>query len=108
MQANLSVVATITSGKCRCARPGTSFAFKKFTDVAMEYFQNVEPTTIDVLPQADHDVRDRLETKIGGRRFELSGPPGGETTDSLVVWLPDDEVVFTGNTFGPLFVTYRT
>src|SRR5207249_9125098 len=26
---------------------------------------------------------------VGGRRFELYSTPGGETTDSLVVWLPD-------------------
>jgi glyoxylase-like metal-dependent hydrolase (beta-lactamase superfamily II) len=28
---------------------------------------------------------------------------GGETTDSLVVWLPSDRILFTGNLFGPLF-----
>ena len=27
---------------------------------------------------------------LGGRRFELYATPGGETTDSLVVWLPED------------------
>ena len=29
--------------------------------------------------------------------------PGGETTDSLVVWLPEERTVFTGNLMGPLF-----
>ena len=29
--------------------------------------------------------------------------PGGETTDSLVIWLPDRRVCLCGNTFGPLF-----
>ena len=29
--------------------------------------------------------------------------PGGETTDSLVIWLPDSRTAFTGNLFGPLF-----
>ena len=29
--------------------------------------------------------------------------PGGETTDALVVWLPDSRTVLTGNLFGPLF-----
>ena len=38
-----------------------------------------------------------------GRRLELISVPGGETTDSLVVWLPDERTVFTGNLFGPLF-----
>ncbi len=40
---------------------------------------------------------------LGGRRFELYSVRGGETLDSLVVWLPDDRVVFTGNLTGPLF-----
>jgi alkyl sulfatase BDS1-like metallo-beta-lactamase superfamily hydrolase len=40
---------------------------------------------------------------LGGRRFELYSTPGGETTDSLIVWLPEDRTVFTGNLMGPLF-----
>jgi glyoxylase-like metal-dependent hydrolase (beta-lactamase superfamily II) len=40
---------------------------------------------------------------LGDRRFELYSTPGGETTDSLVVWLPDNRTVFTGNLTGPLF-----
>jgi len=40
---------------------------------------------------------------LGGRRFELYSTPGGETTDSLVVWLPEERTVFTGNLTGPLF-----
>jgi alkyl sulfatase BDS1-like metallo-beta-lactamase superfamily hydrolase len=39
----------------------------------------------------------------GDRRFELFSTPGGETTDSLVVWLPEARTVFTGNLMGPLF-----
>lgn len=41
--------------------------------------------------------------EVDGRRFELYSTPGGETTDSLVVWLPTERTVFTGNLFGPLF-----
>jgi alkyl sulfatase BDS1-like metallo-beta-lactamase superfamily hydrolase len=40
---------------------------------------------------------------VGGRRFELFSTPGGETTDSLVVWLPDEGVCLCGNVFGALF-----
>ena len=40
---------------------------------------------------------------VGDRRFELYSTPGGETTDSLVVWLPESRTVFTGNLMGPLF-----
>jgi alkyl sulfatase BDS1-like metallo-beta-lactamase superfamily hydrolase len=41
--------------------------------------------------------------ELGGRRIELYSVPGGETVDSLVVWLPQDRVVFTGNMTGPIF-----
>jgi alkyl sulfatase BDS1-like metallo-beta-lactamase superfamily hydrolase len=41
--------------------------------------------------------------ELGGRRFELLAVPGGETTESLAVWLPAEKTVFTGNFFGPLF-----
>jgi len=41
--------------------------------------------------------------ELGGRRFELYATPGGESADALVVWLPEDRVLFTGNLFGPIF-----
>lgn len=43
--------------------------------------------------------------ELGGRRFELHAAPGGETLDSLFVWLPADRAVFTGNYLGPIFGT---
>lgn len=46
---------------------------------------------------------DRHAFELGGRRFELLSVPGGETVDSLAVWLPDDRIVFTGNMTGPIF-----
>ncbi|OHV30181.1 MULTISPECIES: MBL fold metallo-hydrolase [Pseudofrankia] len=46
---------------------------------------------------------DRHAFTLGGRRIELYSTPGGETTDSLVVWLPNERTVFTGNLTGPLF-----
>jgi alkyl sulfatase BDS1-like metallo-beta-lactamase superfamily hydrolase len=39
---------------------------------------------------------------LGGRPFELYATPGGETTDSLVVWVPGDRTLFIGNLMGPL------
>jgi len=41
----------------------------------------------------------------GGRRFELIATPGGETLDAIVVWMPGERVVFTGNLFGPVFLS---
>jgi alkyl sulfatase BDS1-like metallo-beta-lactamase superfamily hydrolase len=38
-----------------------------------------------------------------GRQFECISVPGGETIDSLVVWLPDDGVALVGNMFSALF-----
>lgn len=48
-------------------------------------------------------VDDELAIELGGRRMELLATPGGETTDSLVVWLPDERVCLCGNVFGALF-----
>jgi alkyl sulfatase BDS1-like metallo-beta-lactamase superfamily hydrolase len=47
--------------------------------------------------------RDSYTFELGGRRFELYATPGGETLDSLVVWMPRERVLFTGNLTGPLF-----
>lgn len=49
------------------------------------------------------EVTDRLSFTLGGRSFEVISVPGGETTDSLVVWMPEERILFSGNTFGPLF-----
>ena len=54
-------------------------------------------------PEIDRFVRDSHAFEVGGRRFELYSTPGGETLDSMIVWLPEDRAVFTGNLFGPIF-----
>jgi len=54
-------------------------------------------------PVPDMLFEDRHAFELGGRRFELVATPCGETTDSLVVWLPEERIVFTGNLFGPIF-----
>jgi alkyl sulfatase BDS1-like metallo-beta-lactamase superfamily hydrolase len=46
---------------------------------------------------------DEHSFELGGRRFELYSVRGGETLDSLVVWMPKERSVFTGNMTGPLF-----
>jgi alkyl sulfatase BDS1-like metallo-beta-lactamase superfamily hydrolase len=63
---------------------------------------------VDVLPlpkpaQADIVFDDTLRVECGDRRLELISVPGGETVDSLVVWLPDDGVALVGNVFSALF-----
>ncbi len=42
---------------------------------------------------------------LGTRRFELLHTPEGETTDALTVWLPDERIAFTGNLFGPVWLS---
>ena len=84
--------------------PKTSFAFQKFSDAIVEALKDVDPATIDFsFPEPTTTFDRRHALTIGGRTIELAWTPGGETTDSLVVWLPKDRVLFTGNLFGPLF-----
>ena len=54
-------------------------------------------------PVPTRTFADTLALRIGGRDLTLLSVPGGETTDSLVVWSPDDRTLFSGNLFGPLF-----
>jgi alkyl sulfatase BDS1-like metallo-beta-lactamase superfamily hydrolase len=61
------------------------------------------PPPPQVVPDIAVDRRHAFEQ--GGRRFELISTPGGEALDSLVVWMPDERVVFTGNLFGPVFMS---
>jgi alkyl sulfatase BDS1-like metallo-beta-lactamase superfamily hydrolase len=53
---------------------------------------------------SDIVVDRRYEFEQGGRRFEVISTPGGEALDSIVVWMPKERVVFTGNLFGPVFL----
>jgi alkyl sulfatase BDS1-like metallo-beta-lactamase superfamily hydrolase len=54
-------------------------------------------------PTPDLTFDDHYEIELGGLRIELLSTPGGETTDSMVVWLPEHEVCFCGNLFSALF-----
>jgi glyoxylase-like metal-dependent hydrolase (beta-lactamase superfamily II) len=57
------------------------------------------------LVQPDILVDRNFAFEQGGRRFELIATPGGETLDAIVVWMPAERVVFTGNLFGPVFLS---
>jgi alkyl sulfatase BDS1-like metallo-beta-lactamase superfamily hydrolase len=39
----------------------------------------------------------------GGVQFEIYGTPGAEGADNVVLWLPEEKILFSGDTFGPLF-----
>jgi glyoxylase-like metal-dependent hydrolase (beta-lactamase superfamily II) len=57
----------------------------------------------EVIPDIVVDRRYTFEQ--GGRKFDVISTPGGEALDSLVVWMPNERVVFTGNLFGPVFMS---
>jgi alkyl sulfatase BDS1-like metallo-beta-lactamase superfamily hydrolase len=54
-------------------------------------------------PKLTVTFQDSHSFELGGRRFELYAAPGGETPDSLIVWLPQDREAFTGNLMGALY-----
>jgi alkyl sulfatase BDS1-like metallo-beta-lactamase superfamily hydrolase len=61
------------------------------------------PTEFSIHPDILVEGNYRLD--FGGRHFEIFSTPGGETLDSLCVWMPEEKIVFTGNLFGPAFMT---
>ncbi|HTY30003.1 MBL fold metallo-hydrolase [Mycobacterium sp.] len=88
----------------RAAR--SAFAFKDTLATGIQAIQRRLGTTRlpgQSVPVVDLEFEDTLTLEVGGRRVELISVPGGETTDSLVVWLPDERICLCGNTFGPLF-----
>lgn len=56
------------------------------------------PVDLDIL------VDQRQIFEVGGRTFEAISTPGGESLCSMVVWMPKEKTVFTGNLFGPVFL----
>jgi alkyl sulfatase BDS1-like metallo-beta-lactamase superfamily hydrolase len=54
-------------------------------------------------PTPDVSFDEHYAFELGGIRFELIGVAGAETEDSMLVWLPEQRICFTGNVFGALF-----
>lgn len=84
----------------------SAFAFKDTLATGIQAIQRRLGTTRlpgQSVPTVDIDFDDTFTLEVGGRRLELISVPGGETTDSLVVWLPDERICLCGNTFGPVF-----
>lgn len=108
-------------GAARLVDPGTkTIADRRFPDV-LAYYERIAPygdkRLIElwepILGAQMHEIRDygsfhpdilvdrRLDLDIGDVRFAIHSTPGVETRDSLVVHLPDQATVFSGNLFGP-------
>jgi alkyl sulfatase BDS1-like metallo-beta-lactamase superfamily hydrolase len=82
----------------------SAFAFREPLGELLAYVQReVGPPPPQAIPTPDITFEDRYAFSLGGLRVELLGIPGGETNDSLVVWLPDQRICFPGNLFGCLF-----
>jgi alkyl sulfatase BDS1-like metallo-beta-lactamase superfamily hydrolase len=65
------------------------------TDYMFSY-GGVEPT----ITVQDWEV---YKFEQGGVEFEVYGTPGAEGADNVVLWLPQEKILFSGDTFGPLF-----
>lgn len=82
----------------------SAFAFIDAILAAMEHARALGVGAVPQgRPEPTRTIEDRAGLSIGGRRLELIATPGGETFDSMVVWLPDERILFSGNLFGPLF-----
>ncbi len=69
-------------------------------------FARGDDAAIPPLPmpaEADITFDDHYAFELGGRAVECYSVPGGETIDSLVVWLPEERVALVGNMFSALF-----
>ena len=55
----------------------------------------------EVIPHIGVETRQTFV--IGERTFEVIATPGGESPCAVVIWMPEERVVFTGNLFGPVF-----
>jgi len=58
---------------------------------------------VQARPEPTVTFSDRYSFEVGDVRFELIATPGGETVDSMCVWLPAERIAFVGNVFSALF-----
>ena len=92
-------------GLLRRARGGRSgFAFAAAIARAAEYAKTSGlSAAAQARPTPTLTFSDRYDFELGGMRFELLHVPGGETTESMVVWLPQHRICLAGNLFSALF-----
>jgi alkyl sulfatase BDS1-like metallo-beta-lactamase superfamily hydrolase len=81
-----------------------AFAWIDAILAAMAYAESLGVGAVaQARPEPTTTFDDRLEGTIGGRPLVMLATPGGETTDALVIWLPESRTLLSGNLFGPLF-----
>lgn len=86
---------------------GARSAFRFQEDFAAVFQRYAEAGYTDINPQ-DRPTPDQLferrhSLSIGALELELIAAEGAETSDSLIVWLPQHRIVLTGNLFGCAF-----
>ncbi len=68
-----------------------------------------EPSSLGLLnyrglqPDIEVDNEEPYRFTLGGKRFEVIAVPGAEGADNIVLWLPDEKVLLSGDFFGPQF-----
>ncbi len=72
-------------------------------EATAKLMRNPTGNIVQDVPVPDIIFDDRYDLELGGLRLALLSVRGGETIDSLAIWLPDHGIAFTGNMFGPLF-----
>ncbi len=77
--------------------------FREAIETTMRIMRETGGSVIQDIPMPDVLFDDRMELSFGGLKIVLISVPGGETVDSLVVWLPEHRIAFIGNMLGPLF-----
>jgi alkyl sulfatase BDS1-like metallo-beta-lactamase superfamily hydrolase len=82
----------------------SSFAFAKAIGAAARYSsESGLAAAAQSMPTPTITFRDRYDFELGGLCFELLAVPGGETTESMAIWLPQHRICFAGNMFSALF-----
>ncbi|MEE4659409.1 MAG: MBL fold metallo-hydrolase [Halieaceae bacterium] len=80
----------------------SAFAFTdKFAAAFQHYSENgYTDYPEQSVPTADITFSERHSFTLGGLDVDCIAVAGAETNDSLVVWLPEQRICFTGNLFG--------
>lgn len=71
-------------------------AWEDRPDIAMMRYGGIQP---DVTV----DDWESYSFTLGGVEFQVFGTPGAEGADNLVMWLPEQKILFSGDFFGPQF-----
>ena len=72
-------------------------------------FMPEEPPTMDLIayggiePTIEVDNDEPLSIEQGGVTMQVLALPGAEGADNLVLWLPEQRILFSGDFFGPIF-----